>query len=71
MANEQVSGLRTLLKPCNNGMCPALYTDEQGRVFVQGNRLTGASRTGVAVAAHEEVVEISPELLDFLRSQPL
>ncbi|MGB3493584.1 MAG: hypothetical protein WBA57_12700 [Elainellaceae cyanobacterium] len=63
------NGLKILMRPCNSGMCPALYQDEQGRVFVQGHRLSDGDRTNLAVANHEEVVEISPELLSFLRSQ--
>lgn len=71
MPDETVQNLKTLLRPCNNGMCPALYSDDQGRVFVQGSKLGGATRSELSVASHEEVVEITPELLTFLRSHPL
>ncbi|MEM9447017.1 MAG: hypothetical protein AAGA75_00605 [Cyanobacteria bacterium P01_E01_bin.6] len=61
--------LKVLVRPCNSGMCPTLYQDDQGRVFVQGNRLSDGDRSNLSVANHEEVVEISPDLLSFLRSQ--
>jgi hypothetical protein len=61
--------LKVLIKPCDGGTCPALYEDEQGRVFVQGSKLGAMSRGGIAIANHEEVVEITPDLLNFLRTQ--
>jgi hypothetical protein len=61
--------INLLVKPCNSGMCPALYNDEQGRVYVQGTRLTENSQ--VAVADHEAIVEITPELIQFIRSNTL
>lgn len=63
-ASQQLS---TLFIPCNSGMCPALYTDEQGRMFVQGSRLTGAARSSITVGDHEDVVEVTPELIAFIR----
>jgi hypothetical protein len=59
--------LSTLFIPCNSGMCPALYSDEQGRMFVQGSRLSGVARDGVTLADHEDVVELTPELIAFIR----
>jgi hypothetical protein len=49
-------------------MCPALYQDPQGRVFVQGSKLPQGTRAELGVSEHEEVVEITPELINFLRS---
>lgn len=63
--------LKVLVKPCAQGTCPAIYQDDQGRVFVQGNKLGASARDSVAIATHEEVVEISPELLSYLRSAQL
>jgi len=60
--------LKVLVRPCNSGMCPALYIDEAGRVFVQGSKLNPAEHAGFAVPQHEAVVEISPELIAFLKS---
>lgn len=62
------NSLQVLIKPCANGSCPALYQDEQGRIFIQGSKLAPDTRTSISVAEDEEVVEISPELLDYLRS---
>ena len=62
-------GLKVLVRPCDSGMCPALYADDAGRVFVQGSRLNRSAHVGLAVADHEEVVEISPELIAFLKAQ--
>ena len=62
-------GLTVLTRPCDQGTCPTLYSDEDGRVFVQGNRLDRANHDGLTVAAHEEVVEITPELIDFLKAR--
>lgn len=59
--------LTVLAKPCGDGTCPAIYKDEQGRLFLQGNKLPSTVKQGIEVADHEEVVEISPDLIDFLR----
>lgn len=59
--------LTTLFLPCNSGMCPAVYSDDQGKMFVQGSRLTGTARDGLTLGDHEDVVEVTPELLAFLR----
>jgi len=66
--SQQSHNLKVLLSLCNSGMCPALYTDDQGRVFVQGSKLASGTRTELRVPQHEEVVEIAPELIEFLRS---
>lgn len=59
----------TVLKSlCDSGMCPTLYTDDTGRVFVQGNKLNRVDHFGLSVPEHEEVVEISSELIEFLKS---
>ncbi|MBD1997313.1 hypothetical protein H6G00_11850 [Leptolyngbya sp. FACHB-541] len=71
MSEGSVPSLKTLIQPCNSGMCPALYSDEQGRIFVQGKRLSGNNRSTLTVSDCEEVVQITPELIDFLRSQLL
>ena len=60
--------LKVLLKPCDSGMCPVLYQDESGKVYVQGAKLNQADRNRIALAGDEEVVQISPEILTFLRS---
>ena len=60
--------LKVLVRPCNSGMCPTLYQDEQGRVFVQGNKLAQGDYMGLGIPEHEEVVELAPELINFLRS---
>jgi hypothetical protein len=48
-------------------MCPAIFSDEQGRMFVQGSRLIGAARSSLTVGDHEDVVEVTPELIAFIR----
>ncbi|WP_171974816.1 hypothetical protein [Leptolyngbya sp. 'hensonii'] len=63
------NSLKVLVRPCDSGMCPALYTDEAGRVFVQGSKLNPTQHAGLMVPDHEAVVEISPELITFLKSQ--
>lgn len=60
--------LKVLVKPCGDGTCPAIYQDEQGRVFIQGNKLSLSARQEIALGKHEEVVEISSDLIDFLRT---
>jgi hypothetical protein len=50
-------------------MCPALYIDAVGRVFVQGSKLNLSDHTDLTVPEHEAVVEISPELIAFLKAQ--
>lgn len=63
-----IKNLKILVHPCNSGMCPALYQDEQGRVFVQGSKLPRATSAEMGIPDHEAIVEITPELIDFLRS---
>ncbi|MEO0374414.1 MAG: hypothetical protein AAF329_07215 [Cyanobacteria bacterium P01_A01_bin.17] len=60
--------LQVLIKPCSSGTCPAIYKDAEGRLFLQGNKLKAAVRQEVAIAEHEDVVEISPDLIDYLRT---
>ncbi|MDB9526980.1 hypothetical protein PN498_13350 [Oscillatoria sp. CS-180] len=60
--------LTVLLKPCSSGTCPALYRDEQNRIFIQGNKLGTTARQDIEVGTYEEVVEISEELLVYLRT---
>ena len=62
------NSLQILIKPCVSGSCPALYKDEQGRIFIQGSKLIADTRESISVSEDEEVVEISPDLLDYLRS---
>ena len=62
------TGLKVLARPCDSGMCPTLYSDESGRIFVQGNKINRMEHDGLTVAEHEEVVEISPDLIAFLKS---
>lgn len=63
-----MSKLKVLMKPCSGGSCPALYQDDEGRIFIQGNKLIPSARGELAVPGHEEVVEISADLLGYLRS---
>ena len=65
---SNTANLKILAKFCDLGTCPTLYQNEQGKVFVQGNVLPQIARAEIAVAGHEEIVELDPELLDFLRS---
>ena len=60
--------LKVLMKPCDSGMCPILYQDESGRVFVQGTKLRQVDRSQIALSEDEEVVQISPDILTFLRA---
>ncbi len=60
--------LKVLMKPCDSGMCPILYQDESGRVFVQGTKLRQVDRSEIALSEDEEVVQISPDILTFLRA---
>jgi hypothetical protein len=52
---------------CGGGYCPAIYKDATGRIFIQGAKAKSELRDGVAVADHEEVVELTPELINFLK----
>ena len=63
-----MSKLQVLIKPCSSGTCPAIYKDDDGRLIIQGDKLAPAPRQDIAVGEHEEVVEISADLLDFLRT---
>lgn len=61
-------GLKILVRPCNSGMCPTLYSDSSGKIYVQGTKLTLEERGDIEIANHEEVVEITPELLGYLKA---
>ena len=61
--------LTVLISLCNSGMCPALYLDSTGKVFVQGTKLSSESRDELTVPGHEEIVEITPEILAFIKAQ--
>ncbi|MEO1145919.1 MAG: hypothetical protein AAFY26_10005 [Cyanobacteria bacterium J06638_22] len=50
-------------------MCPALFSDDEGRIFVQGSKLNRTGYTRMTVPDHEEVVEITPELIAYLKAQ--
>ncbi|MEM6868760.1 MAG: hypothetical protein AAF528_10305 [Cyanobacteria bacterium P01_C01_bin.121] len=63
--------LTVVIKPCSSGTCPAIYKDEQNRLYIQGNKLADSARTSIAIAGHEDVVELSPELVEYLRSGQL
>lgn len=60
--------LKVLMKPCDSGMCPVLYQDERGRVFVQGMKLSQVDCDQITFTGNEEVVQISPDTLTFLRA---
>lgn len=60
--------LQIVAKPCGGGTCPTIYKDAEGRFFLQGNRLAADDKQSIAIAEHEEVVEISPTLLEALRN---
>lgn len=60
--------LEIVAKPCGGGTCPTIYKDESGKLFLQGTKLPTADKQSIAIADHEEVVEISPDLLEALRN---
>ena len=62
------NALKIVCKPCGGGTCPTVYKDDEGRIFLQGNKLTAAQTEGVAIAPHESVVELDPSLLEYLRT---
>lgn len=66
---DNPTGLTILIRPCDQGDCPTLYSDTDGRIFVQGNKLDSANHADMTVPDHEGVVEITPELIEFLKSQ--
>ncbi|MCX4779212.1 MULTISPECIES: hypothetical protein [unclassified Streptomyces] len=52
--------VRKLVTSCENGDCPTLYATDRGTLLVQGE--TPADH-GLAVPAHETLVEIPIELI--------
>lgn len=60
--------LTVIVSPCNSGMCPTLYSDETGNVFVQGQKLSSQTRETISVSDDEEVVQIAPEILSYLKA---
>jgi hypothetical protein len=66
---SQSGNLTVLIRPCDSGMGPALYSDSSGRVFVQGSKLPAEGRGDLTLSSDEEVVEITPELLAYLKAQ--
>lgn len=52
---------------CGGGSCPAIYKDDDGRIFIQGSKVNPELRSQVAVAENEEIVELPRELLNVLK----
>ncbi|WP_404959443.1 hypothetical protein [Streptomyces sp. 147326] len=52
--------VRKLVTSCENGDCPTLYATDRGTLLVQGETPTDH---GLAVPAHETLVEIPMELI--------
>lgn len=62
------SSLEIICKPCGGGTCPTIYQGENGRIFLQGNKVTEEQKQSIAIAPHEGVVELDPSLLEFLKT---
>ena len=71
MSSTSTSELKVLAKFCNNGPCPTLYHDDEGRFFIQGDILPASQRSNLTVGDGEEIIELDAELLNFLRSYQL
>lgn len=65
---SETSDLTVIVRPCNSGMCPTLYSDDTGKVFIQGLKLSSARKENLSVSDEEEIVEVSPELLSYLKA---
>ena len=65
---SSTSELKVLAKFCSSGPCPTLYHDEEGHLFIQGDIVPASQRSNVIVGDGEEIIELDPELLNFLRS---
>jgi hypothetical protein len=66
MKNKSLEVVATL--ECAGKSCPTIYKDEDGKVFIQGPRLRDELMQAINVGDNEEVVEISPEMLQVLRT---
>lgn len=53
---------------CAAQTCPAIYRDDEGRLFIQGNKLSPSLKAQISSAEHEEIVELNEELLAFLKT---
>lgn len=51
---------------CANGGCPAFHLTDDGRVLVQGSRLTDAERSVLTAPDHEDFVAIPRAVFDKL-----
>lgn len=52
---------------CAGGQCPTVYTDETGRVFVQGYMVS--EKTGIDIPSGEAIVEVNADLIEFIKTK--
>lgn len=52
---------------CSGGSCPTFYQTEDGKIFVQGNKMSDSDKSSFTIPYSEDIIEIPTELLDKLR----
>lgn len=52
---------------CGGGSCPSIYEDENGKIYIQGNKIVSSLKEQVLVANNEEIVELTQEMLEILK----
>jgi hypothetical protein len=50
-------------RDCKGESCPAIHLSDDGRLFVQGRRASAEMRNAIALAADEDAVEVTSDLL--------
>lgn len=59
------------LSECGSGpTCPAAYPTDTDRWLIQGRKVNDAMRAELNVPGHEDVVALTPAIIDMIRCQP-
>ena len=56
------------LEGCAGGSCPTIYKDSNGKIFIQGYKISEELRKQATIASNEDIVELSPELIEQLKA---
>lgn len=65
---ENINELKVIVSECSAKTCPTIYQDSDGKIFIQGYRLSEDMKDKINIADDEDVVELSPKLLETLKS---
>jgi hypothetical protein len=53
---------------CSSDVCPTVYRGPDGKIYIQGDRLQTRLKQGISIGEQEDVVEITPAMLEVLKN---